>query len=178
MLAFIYLFLKILFIYSWEREREREAETQAEGEAGSQQGAQCRTRSQDPGVTPWMEGRRSTAEPPTCPRTCFSFLKFFLFILFLLIYIFFLPSLISSSSLSSCLLISILVLWFYASISRIHILMVILSLCRIPSFLISYAFPWSWGPRIEFHTGLPAGSLLLPLPMSLLLSLCLSWINK
>ena len=35
-----------------EREREREAETQAEGEAGSMQGAQCGTRSQDPGITP------------------------------------------------------------------------------------------------------------------------------
>ena len=32
--------------------RDREAETQAEGEAGSMQGAQFRTRSQDPGVTP------------------------------------------------------------------------------------------------------------------------------
>ena len=50
-----------------EREREREAETQAEGEAGSLQGARCRTRSQDPGVTPWAEGRCSTAEPPRHP---------------------------------------------------------------------------------------------------------------
>ena len=41
-------------------EKEREAETQAEGEAGSLQGARRRTRSQDPGVTPWAEGRRST----------------------------------------------------------------------------------------------------------------------
>ena len=30
------------------------------------------------------------------------------------------------------------------------------------------------GPGIEFHIRLPAGTLLLPLPMSLTLSLCLS----
>ena len=36
--------------------REREAETQAEGEAGSMQGAQCGTRSCDPGVTTWAQG--------------------------------------------------------------------------------------------------------------------------
>ena len=32
--------------------------------------------------------------------------------------------------------------------------------------------------RIESHIGLPVVNLLLPLPMSLPLSLCLSWINK
>ena len=37
---------------------------------------------------------------------------------------------------------------------------------------------WSWSPGIESHTGLPAWRLLLPLPMSLPHSLCLSWINK
>ena len=37
---------------------------------------------------------------------------------------------------------------------------------------------WPRGPGIESHIGLPAGSLLLPLPMSLPLSSCLSWINK
>ena len=51
----------ILFIYSW---RHTEAETQAEGEAGSMQGAQCGTRSQDPRITSWAKGRRSTTEPP------------------------------------------------------------------------------------------------------------------
>ena len=35
------------------RDPEREAETQAEGDAGSPWGAQCGTRSRDPGVTPW-----------------------------------------------------------------------------------------------------------------------------
>ena len=39
---------------------------------------------------------------------------------------------------------------------------------------------WSWSPGIESHIDLPAWSLLLPLPVSLplSLSLCLSWINK
>ena len=50
-----------------EREREREAETQAEGEAGSMQGAQRGTRSQDSRITPQAKGRRQTAEPPRDP---------------------------------------------------------------------------------------------------------------
>ena len=37
---------------------------------------------------------------------------------------------------------------------------------------------WSWNPGIESHIRLPAWSLLLPLPVSLPLSVCLSWINK
>ena len=45
----------------------REAETEAEGEAGSLQGARCGTRSRDPGITPWAEGRHSTTEPPRRP---------------------------------------------------------------------------------------------------------------
>ena len=56
------------FIYSFTRDPEREAETQAEGEAGSLQGAPCGTRSWDPRVTPWAEGRCSTAELPGCPE--------------------------------------------------------------------------------------------------------------
>ena len=50
------------------RDTQREAETQAEGEAGSMWGARCGTRSQDPGITSWAEGRRSTAEPPRRPN--------------------------------------------------------------------------------------------------------------
>ena len=46
------------------RETEREAETQAEG-------ARCGTRSQDPAVTPWAEGRCSTTEPPRGPSLYF-----------------------------------------------------------------------------------------------------------
>ena len=46
-------FLKILFIYSRETHTQKEAETQAEGgEAGSLQGAQCGTQSQDLGIMP------------------------------------------------------------------------------------------------------------------------------
>ena len=46
-----------------------------------------------------------------------------------------------------------------------------LSLCLQPR-------AWSWSPRIESHVGLLAWSLLLPLLVSLLLSLCLLRINK
>ena len=52
-----------------DRERWGGAETQAEGEAGSLQGARCETGSQDPRITPWAEGRCSTAEPPRRPST-------------------------------------------------------------------------------------------------------------
>ena len=55
-------------------EREREAETQAEGEAGSMQGARRGTGSRVSRITPWAEGRGSTAEPPRCPY--FSLFKF------------------------------------------------------------------------------------------------------
>ena len=50
------------------REREREAEAQAEGGAGSMQGARHETQFQDSRITPWVEGRHSTAEPPRDPR--------------------------------------------------------------------------------------------------------------
>ena len=49
------------------RDTEREAETQAGGEAGSMQGAGCGTQSRDSRITPWAEGRLSTAEPPRDP---------------------------------------------------------------------------------------------------------------
>ena len=49
------------------RDTEREAETQAEGEAGSMQGPQCGTQSQNPGITPRSEGRCSTTKPPRHP---------------------------------------------------------------------------------------------------------------
>ena len=45
-------FLKKDFIYLLMKDTERVAETQAEGEAGSMQGAQWRTRSQDLGSRP------------------------------------------------------------------------------------------------------------------------------
>ena len=66
------LFLeKRFYLFIHERHREREAKTQAEGEAGSMQGAQCRTRSRDSRITPWAEGRYSTFEPPTHPKLHF-----------------------------------------------------------------------------------------------------------
>ena len=37
---------------------------------------------------------------------------------------------------------------------------------------------WAWGPGIQSHIRFPKGSLLLPLPTSLPLSVRLSWINK
>ena len=42
--------LYLLFYYLFMRHTQKETETQAEGEAGSMQGAQCGTRSQDPGI--------------------------------------------------------------------------------------------------------------------------------
>ena len=39
------------------RDTEGEAETQAERKAGSLWGARWGTQSQDPGVTPWAEGK-------------------------------------------------------------------------------------------------------------------------
>ena len=45
----------------------RDTETQAEGEAGSLWGARCGTRSWNPRITPWAEGRCSTTESPGSP---------------------------------------------------------------------------------------------------------------
>ena len=60
----LYFFVRFYLLI---HERRREAETQAEGEAGSLREARCGTRSQDPGSTPWAEGRPSTTEPPRRP---------------------------------------------------------------------------------------------------------------
>ena len=62
-------------MYLFMRDTEREAETQAEGEAGPRQGARCGARSRDPGVTPWAEGRCSTAEPPGLPFCSLTYKK-------------------------------------------------------------------------------------------------------
>ena len=48
-----------------ERSRERQAET---GKAGSMQGTQYGTRSQDPRITPSADGRHSITEPPGDPK--------------------------------------------------------------------------------------------------------------
>ena len=48
------------------KDTQREAGTLAEGgEAGSMQGAQSKTQSQDSGIMPWEEG--STTDPPRQP---------------------------------------------------------------------------------------------------------------
>ena len=59
------------FIFLFMRDTQREAETQAEGEAGSMQGAQRRTRSRDPRVTPWAEGGVKLLSHPGCPSYYF-----------------------------------------------------------------------------------------------------------
>ena len=65
-----YFFVKKKLFRSWPEiqiQREREVETQAETEAGFLQEARYGTRSQDPEVMPWAEGRFSTSEPPRHP---------------------------------------------------------------------------------------------------------------
>ena len=49
-----------------QRERERGRHRQREKQAPCGE-APCGTQSQDPGITPWAEGRHLTTEPPTCP---------------------------------------------------------------------------------------------------------------
>ena len=48
-ILWIFVFLKIIYLFM--RNTEREAETQVEGEAGSLQGTRHGTGSQDPGIT-------------------------------------------------------------------------------------------------------------------------------
>ena len=54
------------------RDTEREVETPAEGEAGSLRRTWCGMRSRVSRTMPWawVEGRRSTSEPPRCPSAC------------------------------------------------------------------------------------------------------------
>ena len=65
------LFLKRFYLFIHERHREK-AETQTERETGYLQGAPCGIRSCNSGITPWAEGRRSTAEPPRHSSAFFS----------------------------------------------------------------------------------------------------------
>ena len=67
--GFLYYFFKI---YLFTRDTVRETETQAEGEAGSLWGAQCGTRSRDPEVTPWAEGRAKLLGPRVPPALSIS----------------------------------------------------------------------------------------------------------
>ena len=64
----ILFFLRFHFFI---HERHREAETQAERVAGSLQGAQYGTRSQDPRIMTWAKGRCSTIEPSRHPDLIF-----------------------------------------------------------------------------------------------------------
>ena len=61
---FVFIFLKILFIYSWETQRGRDI---GKGRSRLPVGTWCGTWSQDPGITTWAEGRYLTTEPPRCP---------------------------------------------------------------------------------------------------------------
>ena len=67
-------FFKKYFIYSWETHRGRDI---GRGRSRLPVGSPCRSRSQDPRVMPWAEGRHSTTELPTCPDHLFYFFKFF-----------------------------------------------------------------------------------------------------
>ena len=61
----IWGFLKRLYLFIHGRHWETAIDI--EGEAGSLQGAWCRTRTQDPRIVTWAKGKRSTIEPPRCP---------------------------------------------------------------------------------------------------------------
>ena len=65
----LFLFLKILSIYSWETHTHTEAQTQAEGEEGSIQGAWCRTWSLVSRITPWAEGSTKPLSHLGCPKS-------------------------------------------------------------------------------------------------------------
>ena len=67
-LSFIYLFYFLsIYLFIHERHTQREAETQAEGEAGSMQGLQGGTRSQDSRIMPWAEVGANLLSHPGCP---------------------------------------------------------------------------------------------------------------
>ena len=59
-------FFKILFIYSLETQREGGRDT-GRGRSRLHEGSLNGTRSRDPRITPWAEGRCSTAGPPRRP---------------------------------------------------------------------------------------------------------------
>ena len=62
---FSFFFKKKDFIYLFMRDTQRQR--QAEGEAGSMQEAQCKTRSQDPRITPQAEMKADTTTTPPGP---------------------------------------------------------------------------------------------------------------
>ena len=60
-----FFFRCYLFIHERHTERGKDI---GRGETGSVHGTQCRTRSQDPGITLWVKGRCLTTEPPRRPQ--------------------------------------------------------------------------------------------------------------
>ena len=64
----LFFIFKKDFIYLFTRDTHREAETQAEGEAGSMQGAECRTRSQIPGSCPEPKADAQPLSHPGIPE--------------------------------------------------------------------------------------------------------------
>ena len=58
---------EIRILKKFIHERHRKAETQAKRKAGSSQGARCRTRFQDPKITPSAKGRCPAVELPRHP---------------------------------------------------------------------------------------------------------------
>ena len=55
------------------RDTEKVVDSQGEGEAGSMQGARCRTRSWDSRVTPWLKAGAKPLSHPGIPH--FKILK-------------------------------------------------------------------------------------------------------
>ena len=140
--------------------------------SGSLQGARCGTRSQNPGITTWAKGRCSTTESPRCP----SFIPFLMLFLYQVnlgssplsfsfppkkVFEQFLQDRSSDNKFSWFLFVFNLLFFGDTWVAQW------LSICL-------WLRSWSQGPGIEFCIRLPVGSLLLPLPVSLPLSFCVS----
>ena len=146
----------ILFIHERQREREREAETRAEKKEAPRWEPNVGLDPGTPGSCPGPKAGAKTTGPPRNPhgKSCILFYFFphgksfkSQFFLFLLIVLFQgIPGWLSGLA-PAC------------SPGHQH--------CLHPRM-------WSWSPGIRSHIRLPAWSLLLTLPVSLLLSLSLS----
>jgi len=72
-LAFLFfIFLNIFYLFIWEREWERESmrggRVRGRSRLPAEQGAQCGTRSQDPGIMTWAKGSRLTNWATQAPQ--------------------------------------------------------------------------------------------------------------
>ena len=145
------IFFLRFYLFMRDTQREREAETQAEEEAGSMQGAQRGTRSWDPRITPRAEGGPKPLSHPGCPKT------------FLLMNLNCVQKYFAINEQEN-------LDWIEPHNASVYFR----SACRAQWLSIC---PWpgarSWRPGIESPIGLPAWSLLLPLPVSLPLSVSL-----